>query len=643
MSIENCTSEGCNGCESISIDETTNEMYHKAKSEGIATAWDRMEDQKSRCGFGVAGSCCRICTMGPCRISPNPEKGAQFGVCGADANVIVSRNLARMIAAGAASHSDHARTICYDLYDTGEDKDLNIADVDKLLRTAPRFNVETEGRNTYDIAHDVAIAALSNYGSIFNKVDLPPSLSPLRLARWQKYGFVPKAIDKEIVSILHSTHIGCTADAEDMMKQAFRCAIGDGWLGSYMATEFSDIMFGTPVERSTEANLGVLEENQVNIVMHGHEPTLSEMIVRAADDPEIIALAKSVGAEGINICGVCCTANEASMRHGMKLAGNFLQQEMVIITGAVEAMIVDVQCIMPSLVKVASCYHTKFITTTPKAKIAGSLYMEMDEHNRLESAKNILREAINNYPKRDRSKVQIPNAKIGATLGYSVEEILNKLGKPITTLEDKITNVAPLVEVIANGTIKGVAAVVGCNNTRSKQDENHVKIIEELIAKDILVVATGCAAHAVAKAGLLRKDAKAKAGAGIQAICDLLDMPPVIHMGSCVDISRIMDLVGIIASHIGVDICELPVAGLAPEYMSEKALTIGMYVVATGIDTWLGSMPPIGASPQVVGVLTSTTEEWFGSRFFVEADPKATAEQIIARISEKREKLGLPK
>jgi len=634
----------CDNCEcerNISIDPSTVEMLHKAKKDGIETTWDRLGAQKNQCGFGVSGGCCRICMMGPCRISPIPGKGAQLGVCGADANVIVSRNFSRMIAAGTASHSDHARTICYDLYDTGEDKDLKVTDTEKLNRVASRFNVPTEGRDTYDIAHDVAKAGLNNYGSIFNEIDLPPSLPDQRVERWKKHDLIPKAIDKEIVSILHSSHIGCTADAEDMIKSAFRCSIGDGWLGSYMATEFTDVLFGTPKERSTEANLGVLEENQVNIVMHGHEPTLSEMIVRAADSKEIQDLAKSVGAEGINICGMCCTAHEVSMRHGIKLAGNFLQQEMAIVTGAVEAMIVDVQCIMPSLVKVASCYHTKFITTTPKAKISGSIYMELDEHNRLESAKAILREAVLNYPKRDRSKVQIPNFKAEATLGYSVEELINKLGKPVKTLQDKITNIAPLAEVVANGKVKGVAAIVGCNNPRDVHDKNHMTIIEGLLKNDILVVTTGCAAHAAAKGGLLRKEAKSLAGPGIQAVCELLDIPPVLHMGSCVDISRIMDLTGILAQHIGVDICDLPVVGLAPEYMSEKALTIGMYVVATGIDTWLGSMPPIGVSPQVVDILTNKAEEWVGAKFFVETDPHHTVEQVVKRVNEKRDALGL--
>ena len=623
------------------IDKAASEILEKCNQENLETAWDRMEKQKSTCGFGSAGVCCQICTMGPCRVSPKAGVGVQRGICGATADVIVARNFARMIAAGLASHSDHGRSICYDLLSTGEEEDFQVTDKEKLLRIAKGFNLSVEGKEIYQVAHEVARAGLENYGSIPGVVFFPESLPPKRLQVWKDQGLVPRAIDREVVSIMHSTHMGCTADAEALMRMSLRAAIADGWLGSAMATEFSDILFGTPKARSTKANLGVLEEKQVNILLHGHEPALSEMLVRATSLPEIKERLESVGAEGINLCGMCCTANEVAMRHGVKIAGNFLHQELAVATGAVEALVVDVQCIFPSLVGLSECFHTEFITTSPKARIKGATHIEFDEERRLEAAKEILITGIENYSRRNPDKVLIPNFKEEAILGYSVEQIIRILGGKTENFQDKVAGVTPLVEAIAGGAIKGVAAIVGCNNVRSIQDEKHLEIIKALIGQDILVVTTGCAAQAAAKHKFLQKTAATSAGSGLKQVCEALDIPPVLHMGSCVDISRILDLAGCIALNLGVDISDLPLAGIAPEYMSEKALTIGCYVVATGIDTWLGSMPPISGSPEVIEILTSKVKDWVGARFYVEEDPIQLANQVAERIKEKRGDLGL--
>jgi carbon-monoxide dehydrogenase catalytic subunit len=625
----------------LSIDKNTLAMLEKAKKDGVETAWDRKDILKAPCGFGTAGVCCRNCAMGPCRVSPVPGKGAERGICGATAEVIVSRNFARMVAAGTAAHSDHGRSIALDLYNTSAGGDIKVKDEKKLIAVAERFGVKTEGRDIYDIAHDVAAAGLQDYGRQFGEVNLPPTLPEKRKQLWKEIGVMPRAVDREIASVLHASHIGCTADAESMIKSAMRCSLSDGWMGSYMATEFSDIMFGTPKARHTEANLGVLEENQINIILHGHEPTLSEMIVQASESPDIIELAKSVGADGINLCGMCCTANEATMRHGVKLAGNFMQQELAIITGAVEALIVDVQCIFPALAKLSQNYHTKFITTSPKARIKGAIHIEMDEENRLETAKNILREAIMNYKNRDRSKVMIPEFKSEAEAGYSVEQIINKLDGVVNSNIGPTQSVKPLADVIVAGVLRGAAGVVGCNNPKSVQDEGHIEVIKGLIKNDIIVVVTGCSAQAAAKYGLLKKGARELAGPGLKKVCELVDIPPVLHMGSCVDISRILALVGATANHLGVDISDLPVVGVAPEWMSEKAVAIGTYVVTSGIDTWLGVVPPVTGSPEVVDILTNRMEQWTGSKFFVEPDPYETVTQIVNRINEKRKKIGI--
>ncbi|MEY7999804.1 anaerobic carbon-monoxide dehydrogenase catalytic subunit [Clostridium sp. Mt-5] len=625
----------------ISIDQSTLQMLEKAKEDGVETAWDRKKALKVPCGFGAAGVCCRTCAMGPCRVSPVPGKGIARGICGATADVIVSRNFARMVAAGTAAHSDHGRSIALSLYHTSEDGNIKVKDEEKLKKVAERFNVETEGRDKYDIAHDVAKAGLEDYGRQLGEVNLPPSLPPKRKELWRNIGVFPRAVDREIAAVMHSTHMGCNADAESMIKMSMRCSLTDGWLGSYMGTEFSDIMYGTPHSVDTEANLGVLEKNSVNIVLHGHEPILSEMIVEASSDPELVELAKSVGADGINLCGMCCTGNEVSMRHGIKIAGNFMQQELAVVTGAVDALVVDVQCIFPALAKLSQSYHTKFITTSPKARITDSTYIELDEEHPLDSAKKILREAILNFKNRDQDKVMIPELKSKAIVGYSVEEILNKLDKVVNTEIGPMQTVKPLADVLVSGVLRGAAAVVGCNNPKTTQDYSHIETIKGLIANDVIVVVTGCAAQAAAKYGLLQKEAAKYAGPGLATVCKLVDIPPVLHMGSCVDISRILDLVGRVANLLGTDMSDLPVAGIAPEWMSEKAVAIGTYVVTSGIDVWLGVVPPVTGGPEVVDILTNRIEDWVGAKFFIETDPKKAVEQIVNRMNEKRKKIGI--
>lgn len=625
----------------LSIDKTTLEMLDKAKKDGVKTAWDRKAELKAACGFGAAGVCCRNCNLGPCRVSPVPGKGVERGICGADAGVIVSRNFARMVAGGAAAHSDHGRSIALELYHTSPDGDIKVKDEKKLMKVAERFNVPTEGRDIYDIAHDVAQAGLNDFGRQMGEVNFPPTLPKKRKEIWDNLGITPRGFDREVVSIMHSTHIGCMADAEPMIKMALRCGLADGWMGSYMATEFSDIMFGTPKSIDTEANLGVLGGNSVNIVLHGHEPSLSEMIVQAAEEPEMIALAKEQGADGINLCGMCCTANEATMRHGIKLAGNFMQQELAVVTGAVEALVVDVQCIFPALAKLSESYHTKFITTSPKAYIKGSVRMEMDEEHPLQTARQIVKEAIMNFKNRDKSKVMIPELKSEAIVGYSTEEILNKLDGVVNSQIGPMQTTKPLGDVIVAGVLRGAAGVVGCNNPKVQHDFGHIETIKGLIKNDIIVVVTGCAAQAAAKAGLLKKEARELAGPGLKKVCELVDIPPVLHMGSCVDISRILELVGSVANQLGTDISDLPVVGVAPEWMSEKAVSIGCYVVASGIDTWLGVVPPVTGSPEVVDILTNKMEDWLGAKFFIQPDPHKAVDEIVNRINEKRKKLGI--
>ncbi len=617
----------------LSINRDAQEMIDLARAEGIETVWDRLDAQQPQCGFCALGVSCRNCAMGPCRVDPFGE-GPTKGVCGAGADVIVARNLGRGIAAGASAHSDHGRDILEVFASTarGETTGYRIADEGKLRRLAAELGVDGDQRPAGDVAADVADVLFDDFGSRKDGVSFAGRAPAARRARWQELGITPRGIDRENVEMLHRTHMGVDNDHVSLLLHALRTGLSDGWGGSMIATELSDVLFGTPSPVLSEVNLGVLRHDQVNVALHGHNPVLSDVIVAAAEDPELVDLARSYGASGINLVGLCCTGNELLMRRGVPMAGNHLMQELAIVTGALEAMVVDYQCIMPSVTDVAACYHTKIISTSDKARFPGATHLPFDPRRGAEIGREIIRAAVEAYPDRNPDRVHIPVAPVRWMGGFSVEAILGALGG----------SPEPLVSAIASGAIRGAVAVVGCNNPKLPQDYAHVELTRQLIEHDVLVVVTGCAAVANGKAGQMLPESASMAGTGLRGVCEALGIPPVLHMGSCVDNSRVLVLAGALADFLGVDIDQLPLAGAAPEWYSEKAVSIGAYVVASGVTTVLGVQPPIFGSPRVVDLLAGGLDGVVGARFAVEPDPSRAAALIRRHIEEKRRALGLP-
>ncbi|HJD13010.1 MAG TPA: anaerobic carbon-monoxide dehydrogenase catalytic subunit [Candidatus Ruminococcus avistercoris] len=603
-----------------------------------ADAWQlRVKNQTPHCKFGEQGICCRICSMGPCRITPKAPRG----ICGCDAHGIVGRNYLKFTAGGAATHSDHGREICHTLYEAAADGNYKVKDPDKLIRIAKEWGIETEGKDIYDLAHEVAETGLMEYGKPFGTQRFLKRAPQSTQDIWEREEIAPRAIDREVSCSLHMSHMGCSSKPEALVRQSLRAGLSDGWGGSMMGTEFSDVLFGTPKPIDTEANLGVMVEENVNIVVHGHDPSLSEMICEYADDPEMIAYAKEMGAKGITVSGVCCTSNEVAMRRGIPMAGNFLQQENVVLTGACEAIVVDVQCIFPALGPLSKCFHTKFITTSPIAQMPDSEFIRFNAKTAGENAKAIVKMAIENFKNRKPELVHIPDIKQKATVGYSVEAIVKVLDGVTNTQVDETGTTKPLIECITSGVIRGAVAMVGCNNPKVRPDTAHIELMKKCIANDIIIIASGCSAQAAAKAGLMDKRAKDLCGAGLKRVCELADIPPVLHMGSCVDISRMMNLAAELAKDSGLKISQLPVVGCAPEWMSEKAVSIGNYVVATGIDTFLGVDPYVAGSDQMAQLLTSGIRDWVEAAYTVETDIEKLVDLMIERIEEKRAALGI--
>ena len=630
-----------------SIDVATQQMIKRAQDLGIDTVFDRAASMKP-CNIGIQGICCKNCAMGPCRV-PAPkkkvesteEKAKRMGLCGATAETISARNFARMVAAGTAAHSDHARGVTEVFLATakGEVPGFEIKDEQKLYQVAMDFGVDVGDRSVKEIAIEVGHKALAEFGRQEGELLFVKRAPLKRQEIWRNLGVVPRGIDREVVELMHRTHMGVDQDYRDILMAAARTALADGWGGSMISTELQDVLFGNPVPVYGQINLGVLKKDEVNVIVHGHEPLLPEMLVSAVSDPEIQKAARAVGAKGVNLAGMCCSANEILMRHGIPVAGNFLQQELAIVTGVVDVMTVDVQCEMQSLAQVAKCYHTKLITTSAKAKIEGAMHIEFDEHRAPDVAKKILMEAIQNFKNR-KPNMEIPSDITDQIVGFSHETINYLLGGVYRA------SYRPLNDNIINGRIRGIAGVVGCNNARVTHDDPNLTLIKELIKNDVIVLSTGCAAMTAGKQGLLTPEAARQfAGDGLASVCEAVGIPPVLHMGSCVDNSRILMAATAVVKDggLGDDISDLPAAGAALEWMSEKAIAIGHYFVASGVFTVFGTTWPTTGSQEVTKLLFEEFENTFKGKWGFEPDPIKAAKLMIEHIDKKRKALGIDK
>jgi carbon-monoxide dehydrogenase catalytic subunit len=618
--------------------EATAQMIAKARRDGVETAFDRAYNMKA-CPIGAESACCKHCFMGPCRLNAR-DPYSKVGVCGATIDTIQSRNFGRMVAAGCSAHTDHGMSMV-DLFRevvNGHIKDYTIKNPEKLKAVAESIGIETEGRELMDIAKDLYKELERTYTQVEGEIPFAKRVPPKTLETWRKQGIVPRGAMREIMEMMHRTHMGVDQDYVNITKQFSRTALADGWGGSMVATEISDILFGIPTPVSIEVNMGVLKEDQVNIIVHGHEPNLFESMIESVGEPTLVQAAKAAGAKGINLVGMCCSGAEVLVRHGIPHAGNFMSTEAILVTGAVDAMCVDVQCIKQGLAKVAECYGTKLITTNPRAHIEGVTHIEFDDHQPKACTDELVIQAIGRFKNRT-AKIEIPKIKNLGVHGFSHEYINYMLGG---TFRGSYT---PLNDNIINGRIRGVAGVVGCTNPRTKQDWVHVELVKELIKNDVLVLQTGCSQIALAKAGLTTPEAAHLAGPGLKEVCETVGMPPVLGIGSCVDNSRILIAASemVRTGGLGNSIADLPVAGAAPEYMSEKAICIGQYFVASGVFTVFGVTFPIVEGTKFHKHLFEDLENMGMGKWGFATDPYEMARMIIAHIDKKRKALGIDK
>ncbi len=618
--------------------DATAQMLEKAQRDGVDTAFDRAFQMKA-CPIGADSACCKHCFMGPCRLNARKPYD-KVGVCGATIDTIMARNFGRTVAAGTAAHTDHGMAML-DLFRdvvNGKIKDYSIKDPIKLEAVAESIGIETQGKSVKEIANELYKELERTYTQVSGEIPFVKRVPEKTLETWRKLGIVPRGAMREIMEMMHRTHMGVDQEYENITKQASRTALSDGWGGSMVATEISDILFSTPTPTAIEVNMGVLKEDQVNIIIHGHEPNLFESMIVAVNEPTFLEAAKAAGASGINLVGMCCSGAEALVRHAIPHAGNFMSTEAILVTGAVDAMAVDIQCIKQGLVKVAECYNTPLITTNPRCHIEGANHIEFDEHNPKQCADDIVIKAISRFKNRT-AVIQIPKQKNVGVHGFSHEYISYMLGGSFRS------SYRPLNDNVINGRIRGVAGVVGCTNPRVKQDWLHVELVKELIKNDILVLQTGCSQISLSKAGLTTPEAAALAGDGLREVCETVGMPPVLGLGSCVDNSRILIAASEMVREggLGDSIADLPAAGAAPEWMSEKAISIGQYFVASGVFTVFGGTFPITENTRFHELLFKGLEEQGLGKWGFANDPHEMARMIIAHIDKKRVALGIDK
>ncbi len=622
----------------LTICDSTQQMLAKARRDGVSTAFDRAIDMKA-CPIGADSACCKHCAMGPCRLN-SKDPYAKVGVCGATIDTFQARNFARMVASGCAAHTDHGMSML-DLFRevvNGHITDYEIKDPIKLESVAKSVGIETEGKSQKEIALELYAELERTYTQVDGEIPFMKRVPEKTLETWRKLGIVPRGAMREIMEMMHRTHMGVDQEYNNIMKQASRTALADGWGGSMVATEISDILFGTPTPVAIEVDMGVLEEKQVNIIVHGHEPNLFESMIASVNEPSLIQAAKDAGATGINLAGMCCSGAEVLVRHAIPHLGNFMSTEAVLVTGAVDAMCVDVQCIKQGLVKVADCYDTPLITTNPRCHIEGATHIEFHEHDPKACTDDIVIKAISRFKNR-KATVEIPKNKGIGVHGFSHEYINYMLGGSFRA------SYTPLNENIINGRIRGVAGVVGCTNPRMKQDWVHVELVKELIKNDVLVLQTGCSQIALAKAGLTTPEAAVLAGNGLREVCETVGMPPVLGLGSCVDNSRILVAAAemVHTGGLGQAMADLPVAGAAPEWMSEKAISIGQYFVASGVFTVFGVTFPIVKETEFHKLLFDGLEKQGLGKWGFTPDPYEMARMMIAHIDKKRKALGIDK
>ncbi len=620
--------------ETSSAHPSINQMRRRLDALGIPTAFDHHAAQQPICTFGSSGVCCQLCSHGPCRITARADRG----ICGMTADGIVARNLLRLASHGVAAYSYQLEMATRTLRATGQGlAPYRIADEAKLRRIAGALGLDASrpaGELAAALADfvDAELAKPAHQPLRWVEVFSPPS----RVARWRELGILPGGVHAELRNAMTRSMTSIDTDPTDLLVQSMRLSITNAF--TLEATvELQDVVLGSPRLLKTEADLGVLDPSTVNVVAHGHIPWMGTAVLDLIETPEVQAKARAAGATGVKLYGSMDTGQELLQRFGDRSPafggqlGNWLAQEFWAATGAVDLVMLDYNCTTPNLARVAERFHTELVPVSDVVRLTGAAApVDYAPEKAREQAAELIDRAIAAFGRR-REAVEIPSGRSAVVAGFGLETIAGALGGTLT----------PLLDAVKAGTVKGIAAVVGCTNTRNGHDTTTLAITRELIARDILVLSGGCVASAHQMGGLMRPEAAAEAGPKLRGLCEALGIPPVLNFGSCVDIGRITLAATAIAGALGVDPSQLPVVVSAPEYLEQKAVSDGFFAVAYGLYTHLGPLPPVAGGPTVTQILTADVEGLTGGKVAVEQDPAQAAAAMEAHVLAKRAALGI--
>ncbi|MCR5692095.1 MAG: anaerobic carbon-monoxide dehydrogenase catalytic subunit [Eubacterium sp.] len=617
-------------------DPAVREMLLRMEQLGIDTTFDRFDAQKPQCNFGLAGVCCKVCNMGPCRITPKAPKG----VCGADADLIVSRNLLRSAAAGAAQHGMHAREVMLALKKAAEGElDIPILGEQKIRSMAEAFGIKQKHRQLKNVAKDLADTLLTDLSRTLPDTykTIEACALPERRKVWEKLDILPISAYHEVFEAYHKSGCATDGDWKSVMQQFLRCGLAFTFSGVVGASIATDSLFGVGDRVTSKVNIGALKKGYVNIAVHGHLPVLVSQIVEAGKRKDLIELAKSKGAKGIRFYGICCSGLSAMYRQsGVIPLSNAVSAELVLGTGALDLWVADVQDVFPSIMDVARCFKTTVITTSDSARLPGAERYEYDHHHSnlsktKELAEKIVLRAIESFENRKGIPVYIPPYEVEAEVGFSVEYVHKRFG-----------SMKPIADAIRDGRILGVVNMVGCNNPKVLYEKCIVDVTDELLKNNILILSNGCASFPLMKLGYCAISGKEKAGDSLREFLEP-DLPPVWHVGECIDNTRSTGIFAGIANELGKNLYELPFAFSSPEWGNEKGIDAALGFRLNGISSYHCVEAQIHGSKNVIEFLKHGTKEILGSTMNVNTDPVLLAKQIVADMKEKRKQLGWDK
>ncbi len=614
-------------------DPAVREMMLRAEQIGIDTAFDRFDAQQPQCSFGLAGVCCKICNMGPCKITPKSPKG----VCGADADLIVARNLLRSAAAGASQHGMHAREVILSLKWAAEGRlNIPIMGQQKIRDTAKSFGIKTEHRQIKHIASDLADALLEDMSrTIPAEHRTIKACAPAeRQEVWKDLDIIPISAYHEVFEAFHKSGCGTDGDWKSVMQQFLRCGLSFTFSGVVGASIATDSLFGVGDRVTSKVNIGALKKGYVNIAVHGHLPTLVSQIVAVGKEEKFVELAKSKGAKGIQFYGICCSGLAAMYRYGGVIPlSNAVSAELVLGTGALDLWVADVQDVFPSIMEVAKCFKTTVVTTSESARLPGAERFEYDhQHSNIEQtrelAEKIVMRAIESFEARRGIPVYIPPYEVDAEVGFSVEYVHKRFG-----------SMQPLADALREGKILGIVNMVGCSNPKVLYEKATVDVADVLLKNNVLILTNGCAAFPLMKLGYCNVSALDKVGDSMREFLTP-DLPPVWHVGECIDNTRSTGIFAGVAGASGHKICEMPYAFTSPEWGNEKGLDAALGFRLMGINSYHCVEAPIYGSKNVIEFLKEGTKETLGSAMHVDVDPVALGNKIVEDIKAKRRALG---